>query len=82
MNDERIHLTALGSGHSMFRSGARYYANVQGVHPRQSIGVYFDETGSVVVAFSIYDGKKAQEMISKLHSEIARRGVALPEEVL
>ena len=84
MNDEPIRLTPLGSLHSMCRhSNATHYANVQGVHKRGSIGVYFDAAGAVVGS-TIYKGKDEQALLSKLHSEVARRGVCFEpvEEVL
>jgi hypothetical protein len=79
MNDERIHLIALGSSHSMRRnnSGATHYANVQGIQKHRSVGVYFNAAGEVI-ACTIYDGKDAQVLLSKLHSEIARRGLFIP----
>jgi hypothetical protein len=58
-------------------SGAMYYANVNGIHKHRSVGVYFDAAGSVV-ACTIHDGKDAQALLSKLHSEIARRGLFIP----
>ena len=79
MNDEPIRLTPLGSLHSMCRhSDATHYANVQGVHKRGSIGVYFNAAGDVV-GCTIYKGKDEQTLLWKLHSEIVRRGICFEE---
>jgi hypothetical protein len=76
MHNEPIRLFPLGAAHSMRRHAeATHYANVQGVHKRMSIGVYFDSRGAVV-SCTLYDGKDAQALLSKLHSEIARRGLS------
>jgi hypothetical protein len=74
--DQPIAVRLMGGTHSM---RGNYYANVLGVHPRASVGVYFNAAGEVI-ACTIYDGKDAQALLSKLHAEVARRGIEFPKE--
>lgn len=74
--DAPIQLTMLTGAHPM---AGNYYANVMGVHPRNSVGVYIAPTGAIV-AHTIREGRMAAEWVAKLHAEVTRRGVTFPDQ--
>jgi hypothetical protein len=57
----------------------RYYANINGIS-KGSIGCYFDAAGNLIAnTLDNFKGSKHQELTEKLHAEILRRGVVIPQ---
>lgn len=57
----------------------RYYANINGI-AKGSIGCYFDAAGNLVATtLDNFIGSKHQQLTEKLHAEILRRGVVIPQ---
>jgi hypothetical protein len=62
----------------LFHDG-RYYANINGI-TKGSIGCYFDAEGNLVAnTLDNFKGSKYKELLEKLHAEILRRGVVIPQ---
>lgn len=71
MNTDPIKLTVLYNG-SLF-------ANVNGI-TKNSITCYFDATGNLIGStLENRKGSKYQELTQKLHAEIKRRGIVMPQ---
>ena len=74
--DGPIRLTLLGDTHEL---AGCYFANIMGVHPRTSVGVYLDHTGAVIT-HTIRAGRTHDALVAKLHTELTRRGITFPDQ--
>lgn len=76
-NKENQNMKATEIITTFLRHDGRYYANINGI-TNGSIGCYFDAEGNLV-ANTLDRGSRYQQLIEKLHAEILRRGVFIPQ---